>query len=786
MARRFIGELILKMQDQVTGKAKGVEKSLKNLDKTYSGLGKGAGGAKKINDELNRLERTTSRFAKANWGAGFQRQVEKLGLSKREIEAVGKSWNRMINDIDRRSLSKAVRRQNISSWKTATISHFAQIRAEMGKTEARHKRMVRAMQTALRPAYVMAGGYTGAYIAGVGGRAALGDSSRRQREVYRQRMSGLPEEDRNKIREEANAVNADLPSVDITQIMEWGRSLRAFTGDTESALPFMRGITEAFVAIQSVKGVDAAGTAMQDIIKALDILGRNNEIGDPEKIISLIDALIKASQIDPDFDLSSFLPFARRAKLAGPGLSDKFLGAIAPSLIQEGSGPQTGVQLGSAFQNFIVGTANTAGKKKRQRMVDLGLRDKVEGGTLKDAELFGSNPYEWVKKNLMPVLEREKINPDNETAVAQFIGGMSSNQNVIAIISKMITQRAQIERNLKLYDGATGLGDAENARDNDPFVAGRAFRESLANFSAAVGEHLMPVIIPGLNAMTNTINSMATAISDGAIGEFLSGPGGAVTGAVAGAGAAYGAYKGIKGIGALMFAGPRLITAADRLILAANTMDGGGAAGGDGKDKNKKNKKKGKMGLFSGIAALAPLMLSGSTKDNSYLDMTPEEREKMRESSSRALSMYHRERGIERSRKTNRESDKWENRTPKQRERFYNEDAVMRQHVAANRSPEQLRSAGSRTQSSSVQTGTAELDASDAVNESQKAGTEIESNLSPTAKPTVDSSSIDAAIVKAKALKAIMDNIATSIPSTTRKVDGGLRRTMSDYGVSPL
>lgn len=758
MARRFIGELILKMQDQVTGKAKKVEKSLDSLNKTYSGLGKNAAGAKRVNDELSKLERTTQRFARASWGSGFQRQVERLGLSRREIEAVGKSWRQMINDIDRRSLSKAVRRQNISSWKTSTISHFAQIRAEMGKTEARHKRMVRAMQTALRPAYVMAGGYTGAYIAGVGGRAALGDSARRQREVYRQRMSGLPEDDSKRIRSEANSINKDLPSVDITQIMEWGRSLRAFTGDTQSALPFMRMLTEAFVSIQSVKGVDAAGTTMQDLVKALDILGRNNEIGDPEKIKGLIDALIKASQIDPDFDLSSFLPFARRAKLAGPGLSDRFLGAIAPSLIQEGSGPQTGVQLGSSFQNFIVGTANTAGKKKRQRMVDLGLRDKVEGGTLKDAELFGANPYEWVKKNLMPVLDQQKIDPDNDTAVAQFIGGMSSNQNVIAIISKMITQRAQIERNLKLYDGATGLGDAENARDNDPFVAGRAFRESLANFSSAVGEHLMPVIIPGLNAMTDTINSLAASISEGGFG------GTALT-VAAGAAGAYGAYKGIKGIAAIMMAGPRLITAADRLIMAAGAIDGGGA-GGDGRRGGKKGR--GKMGLISGIATLAPLMLSGSTPQD-----------KKEKQSQFATKLYNdkmmdaRERGIASSRRRNsnprRFQDVWK--------------SGGRPHSSGRGDSREDFWKGPRTKPVSEPIG---QPYNEFIKEAENAGEEIKHALSPSVKPDVDSSSIDSAIQKAQRLKAIMDNIATSIPSTTRKVDGGLRRTMSDYGVSPL
>lgn len=780
MARRFIGELILKMQDQVTGKAKNVEKSLNSLNKTYSGLGKNAAGAKRVNDELNRLDRTTQRFSKASWGSGFQRQVEKLGLSRREIEAVGKSWNRMISDIDRRSLSKAVRRQNISSWKTSTVSHFAQIRAEMGKTEARHKRMVRAMQTGLRPAYVMAGGYTGAYIAGVGGRAALGDSSRRQREVYRQKMSGLPEQDRENIRNEANSINKDLPSVDITQIMEWGRSLRAFTGDTKSALPFMRMLTEAFTTIQSVKGVDAAGTTMQDLVKALDILGRNNEIGDPEKIKGLIDALIKASQIDPDFDLSSFLPFARRAKLAGPGLSDRFLGSVAPSLIQEGSGPQTGVQLGSAFQNFIVGTANTAGKKKRQRMVDLGLRDKVEGGTLKDAETFGANPYEWVKKNLMPVLEQQKVSPDNETAVAQFIGGMSSNQNVIAIISKMITQRAQIERNVKLYDGAEGIQDAYNARDNDPFVAGRAFRESLANFSAAVGEHLMPVIIPGLNAMTDTINSLATSISEGGIG------GTALAGA-AGAAGAYGMYKGAKGIISLLTAGTRLTRAADRLIIAANSMDGGGVVG-DGDDRKDRKSRRGKggrlakvLGIGAAAAVSAPL-LGGISSGNTSGGMADRKslienlfgvKIKSYDQRQNDSAMDARERGIAASRRRNsnprRFQDVWR--------------TGGRPHVSGRGDSRENYWKGPREKPVSEPTG---QPYNDFISKAETAGDEIKHALSPDVKPNVDSSSIDAAIQKAQRLKVIMDNIATSIPSTTRKVDGGLRRLNSDFGVSPL
>jgi hypothetical protein len=67
----------------------------------------------------------------------------------------------------------------------------------------------------------------------------------------------------------------------------------------------------------------------------------------------------------------------------------------------------------------------------------------------------------------------------------------------------------------------------------------------------------------------------------------------------------------------------------------------------------------------------------------------------------------------------------------------------------------------------------------------EAAGRDVQSALSVNAKPSVDASSIDIAIGKAKNLLSILQQAGSAVSSVGASADAEMRRNMSDYGVSP-
>src|SRR5690606_7439324 len=94
-------------------------------------------------------------------------------------------------DLDNKNITKALRKQNIATWKTATISHLAAVRAEAQETEKRIVAMHRSLGMGLKPIMVMGGGYTAAYMGGVAGRNALIAASNERRVQAEAKYAGL-------------------------------------------------------------------------------------------------------------------------------------------------------------------------------------------------------------------------------------------------------------------------------------------------------------------------------------------------------------------------------------------------------------------------------------------------------------------------------------------------------------------------------------------------------------------------------------------------------------------
>lgn len=746
--RTFLGQLVLRLQDEMSGKAKKAATDV-------------TGSLKKIEDHARRL-------AGAQWGTSFQRQIEKMGASARELEIVRRSWDRLHKDMQSKNLGTAMRKSEIGAWKVATLSHLAQVRSGLRSTEKEALRSAKAirsaMSAALKPAYVMAGGYTGVYMAGTMAREGLNASSERQREYFRQKMANIPENEQDQIFQRSSELSQQYPSVNITDIMEMARSARNTMGSTEQGMKILDGMVRAMVTLQSSKGVDAATDQLMRMLRGIDNLGKNSngDIG-VKNVLDIIDGVTKAAQIEgADLDPGKMFEFARRAKIAGPGLSTEFLMTTAPAFMQDMGADGFGSALSSAYQAFVIGANSNSSKVNINEQKRLGLRKGEGKGELQGSDLFGTNPYQWVKQYLMPALTKDGVDLNDETAVAKAVAKTTKNTFASGMLTRMITQSDQTERLINLYGRSMGTDAADEARFKDPFVAYKGFLESFKNLAAAVGESAMPVIVPGLNAISNAVNSFSAMVKAGD-------PTVATGLGIAGVGAAgFGAYKIGSAIYGLITAGTNLNVAALALQQAA-AMQGGGAAG-DLLDAGKGGGKKGLLGILAGGAGA--ILKSPIGKGGAW-----------------GAFVYALQRGLDESPTKDpdmMDPEKLVQKHNAYRDRMNPEQAVpMPNYVPPTENKGFWEQMMAPVSSVGQVAGASSTQMDDILKQSADIGRQVAENLSPAAKPTVDTSGIDAAIQKAQQLLSTLLLAGTAATAASSAVDSQMRRSFSDYGVSP-
>lgn len=575
VARTLIGELILRLQAKGLGEARKVITTLHDVEAAAKRLGKGG---------------------VTTWGATFQRNLDKLRLSPQEIRDIQASWIRLHRAMSQQKFAPSAKQSGMAQWKQMTLQHFAAVQTgydkHAGIMETKTRSHAKRLSSILRAGFVAGGFYTGVYGGGLAIRGGLRASSERRREHFRQRTANIPEADREKIFRRSEALSARYPSVPVTEVMEMARNAYTLMGDADRAVVVLDRMVQSFVALQSARGVDAAVAQLVGLLRGLDNLGVNdNGRKGIEQVLALIDAATKAAQVDPDFDPGKFFQFAKGTKVAGPALSPDFL-ARASVYMQDMGSAATGKAIAMAFKAFVLEAVGSAGGKKYLAERDrLGIRN---GGELVDKGMFGSNPDQWVIKHLIPALKKDGVDLTNNTAIAAAVGKLSGNTNATAFLTRVITQRQQIERWLRLMDNAVGTDKADQVRQNDPFVSWAGFKSSLENLSAA----LIPIdsITSGLNSLTDGINKLAGAAEDN---PFLTALGMGAAG--------YGVFKGGKWAGGkladafgLKSSAIALDGSAAALTRAAVALHGGAVGGAGGKQRPSKAPGKLTTGLALG------------------------------------------------------------------------------------------------------------------------------------------------------------------------------------------
>jgi hypothetical protein len=741
--------------------------------------------AASIDQSLRKIEAAQKRLAAAPWGAGMQKQLDSLRASGKEMAYVQNDWNRLQQGIKDRSLSKALARSEVSTWRTSTVGAFAQVRAEAARTHSEVSKLGQVFKGGAgwlgKAALVSMGAYTTAYLGGVAARGGVSSWAERRREIFRQEMAGLTPEERQQIFASSMGLTSQYGSVSTTQTMEMARTSRNLMGDTTRGGAILEDMVKAMVVLQSTKGLSAGTSEMMRLQKGMDNLGVNagGELG-IDQVKSVIEGFVRASQIEGmDLDVGQFWQFARRSKVAGSALSNEFLTTVAPILMQDMGADTAGNAVAMAYKAFVIGARDTAAKADLQAQRDLGIRSGLGRGELVDRQMFGENPYAWAKTYLVPALEKAGVDLTNDGEVTHAIAKLSRNSNATMLLTRMVTQSEQFEKSLDQIRRTQGIEVADRARRADPFLALEDFQNAWGDLAAAIGGE-GSLVIGFLNNTADAVRSFAQTIEKSPMLQDALGTAGLVGGAAATGFAGYSLYK-------FLAAGPALSGAAVELSAAAAALKG--AAGADAVDGGGGNRRRGGRrgpGLIGGTALTLPLALSGSTADNEYMDATAEERQKMRDEARRV-------------------AEELSGPAPKPSVDNYTE--FMRVVGAGSSGPP--RRVGKRARDIGSSTGQTPIpsprpsdvsapgisdfayptpapDFSSATSEAAQAGQQIKDSLSVTASPQVDTSSLQGAVNLARELMGLLRGVDAAASAAGAKakssVQGKVNQVYSDSG----
>jgi len=439
----------------------------------------------------------------ANWGKPFQDRLDAMKVSMREQVRLARDFADLSRNIHPSNfggkLSTHAYLSGLERWKTLTLSNLREVRAEAERTN-------RALSPFGRGLLATAGVVAPAYLANRTIRSTVMATAEQTREDARNWLAGLTPDEQKRATAASKDYSSRYQSIDETQIQARLRNLRAFTGSLDDALGLLDNDLKALTVLQSLRGRDDAMTQFRELYKGLDILNFTEKTGDAQR---LINAFLKAQSVDPDIHARDWALAARYSRSGGLALSDEFLGAVLPTLIQDIGGSQVGTMLQQSIAQNI---GNRIKKESLEYQATAGLRDK--DGNFVGRDLLLSNPYRWTQQYLPDALKKLNLDPSNHADLTEFAAKAFSNTRVADFFTKLLAQKDQIERNIKLFELAPGIGAAKNLRDRDPFVANEGLWAQLRNLGAQIASPLVDLAVPAVNAFSDSIAGLTKRLRE--------------------------------------------------------------------------------------------------------------------------------------------------------------------------------------------------------------------------------------------------------------------------------
>lgn len=365
-------------------------------------------------------------------------------------------------------------------------------------------------------------GLTGAIVGGAGFlglgmiKAAVKPANEYVHQLELAKAAGMSQLEIAKATAAAWQTAGEVMTSNPTENLKAIRELRMVFGDTMEAihfLPQMQRIQAVLDAtLHGTGGIGAKDVAFA-AAKALELRGASMS---PQTFQEQADYMTKAviasgGKVTPQM----MLQMQKYAGIGGTSYSNDFLYGIAPTLVQELGGSQTGNSLTSMYRAIVGGRID---KKALSVWQSMGLLQSVKGITgesamiqAKNAGLFQENPFLYMQFLQGELVKRGITDPK---AQQQVIERLFSNRVAGRMANIMMTQGPRLKKDSDLIKGAGDSGAYYDLIKSDPTTVYAARDAQWESLKTALGATIVPVIIPMLRGLTSALNSLATFAAD--------------------------------------------------------------------------------------------------------------------------------------------------------------------------------------------------------------------------------------------------------------------------------
>ncbi|MDA9465337.1 hypothetical protein [Bradyrhizobium sp. CCBAU 53415] len=473
-------------------------------------------------DKLASKFKSVEKTAKALEGVRFsgmgddlEKQLRRLRVAEKDIAAISKEYGNFYEKVfagprDRRPSimfdPNSQHNRMLRQWRTQVVGHYQAIADAQDDAEKSGKRFfATAGAAALRWGLLAGGVGSTAYMANRAARFTFDKTKELSRESTKQRQAGLTQAQSDAISEEADRQSALYPSVSRTEFRAAGREATMQLGNAEAGLAMMPTLGRFMTSGKVLWGSDRIDEQMRKALQVIDA----RQITDPARASNLLDALLRASQVEggADYSAADLRSAIRYGRDMTRGQSDRFIASVLPSLGVDMGFTQAGTGLAS-MHSALIGGRQKQEAASFQRAV--GLRDDTG---LVGQGVFARDVDKWFDEYFIPAMQKAKVDTSDPAAVAAFNAKFFSNRTAADVAGNLVSGQAQRMRRREQQERATGMSGAENLHRQDVGVALEAVSTQLANLAS--NAKVAEASIGTLNTVMGALQKFNGAVSGG-------------------------------------------------------------------------------------------------------------------------------------------------------------------------------------------------------------------------------------------------------------------------------
>ncbi len=405
----------------------------------------------------------------------------------------------------------------VSSGLIGIAGHFKVLEGTVGKTQAQ----ILALEASWKKIKTTALIGGAAMAAGIGGLELLAGPIKavREYELAFTKFKTLNLGDAINAQADKFARGSNLMNVSATELMGTLSESVGLFGSYAEAQKHAGQLAQLGIANSAVFGGKISGMdegAIRGLMKFLDRRGAlSGDEATYQKGLSIAERLVTGSGGFIQFkDLAAFSQMGGTAFRA---LSDEGLMNMS-LLMQEQGGSKAATALMSGYQNLVAGRTPV---KTLYALQDMGLATlgQVTHGTvggktstsvvmksLKDSDLYQSNPTEWYRKTFLGALAEHGIT-DTPT-ILKMTNDLLSNRTASNQASIMDTQTLQVIRDALLTKNAMDQNQVIEQYNKDPNQRWTDLTAKYKNMLVELGEAALPLVTKALSGMLAVIRGI--------------------------------------------------------------------------------------------------------------------------------------------------------------------------------------------------------------------------------------------------------------------------------------